>query len=229
MEQQRSLDHLAGELRWASHVLNDCATLARDLDFNKHENVRRIGKALSEIIDIELEIYKVRPDLETRNVKAEWNQPPVKRMQVAIRPATAADEAAVLVLLEELFVPPGVRPEGYTEDRARTGLSWAIEGAGADVLLAFEGERLVGLASVYADIQSIRYGKRCWLQDLVVTSEYRGRKVGRQLLVAATEWARERGCTHLELASGAGRVDAHRFYRREEMSQSYNFQLWIGK
>jgi GNAT superfamily N-acetyltransferase len=97
------------------------------------------------------------------------------------------------------------------------------------VLLAVDGDRAVGLASVYADIQSIRYGKRCWLQDLVVTSEYRSRKVGRQLMTAATEWARERGCTHLELASGAGRTDAHRFYKREGMSQSYNFQLWIGE
>jgi PhnO protein len=46
-------------------------------------------------------------------------------------------------------------------------------------------------------------------------------------LDAATEWARERGCTHLELASGAGRKDAHRFYLREGMAQSYNFSRWI--
>jgi GNAT superfamily N-acetyltransferase len=146
-----------------------------------------------------------------------------------IRPATAADEAAVLALLEELFEPPGSRPPDYTEDRGREGFRAAVRNPDADVLVAMDGDGLVGLASVYADIQSIRYGKRCWLQDLVVTSEYRGRKVGRQLLAAATEWARDRGCTHLELASGAGRLDAHRFYKREGMEQSYNFQLWIGE
>jgi len=47
------------------------------------------------------------------------------------------------------------------------------------------------------------------------------------LLDAATDWARERGCTHLELASGAGRKDAHRFYLREGMSQSFNFYRQI--
>jgi GNAT superfamily N-acetyltransferase len=91
-----------------------------------------------------------------------------------------------------------------------------------------EDEQLVGLASVYSDIQSIRYGKRCWLQDLVVRKDNRGRGVGRQLLDAATEWARAHDCTHLELSSGSGRVDAHRFYEREGMSRSYNFQRWIG-
>ena len=146
-----------------------------------------------------------------------------------IRPATAADEAAVLALLEELFERPGSPPPDYTVERGRTGFRSAVEAADADLLLALNGDRIVGLASVYADIRSIRYGKRCWLQDLVVTSEYRSRKVGQQLLAAATDWARERGCTHLELASGAGRTDAHRFYKREGMSQSYNFQLWIGE
>ena len=78
---------------------------------------------------------------------------------------------------------------------------------------------------MYADFLSIRYGKRCWLQDLVVRREWRARGVGKQLLDAATEWARERGCTHLELGSGIGRIDAHRFYLREGMTQGYTFTL----
>ena len=97
----------------------------------------------------------------------------------------------------------------------------------ADVLLAIEGERVVGLASVYADILSIRYGPRCWLQDLIVTASHRGAGVGAKLIDAASGWARDRGCTHLELSSGDGRKDAHRFYRAQGMSQSYNFTKQI--
>jgi hypothetical protein len=93
---------------------------------------------------------------------------------------TAADEAAVLVLLEELFEPPGAFPRGYTPERGRTGLHAALEQPDADVLLAVDGEQIVGLASVYADIQSIRFGKRCWLQDLVVTKEFRSRGAGQR-------------------------------------------------
>jgi GNAT superfamily N-acetyltransferase len=148
---------------------------------------------------------------------------------IEIRPATSDDETAVLALLEELFEPPGGFPPGYTPERGRLGFRSALAEDDADVLLAVDGDRIVGLASVYADIQSIRFGKRCWLQDLVTTGEYRSRGVGRALLDAATEWARERGCSHLELSSGLGRVDAHRFYEREGMQRgSYTFQRWIG-
>ena len=77
--------------------------------------------------------------------------------------------------------------------------------ADADVLLAVDGDSIVGLASVYIDPPFIRFGKRCWLQDLVVSSSRRSLGIGALLVDAATDWARERGCTHLELASGEGR------------------------
>ena len=142
-----------------------------------------------------------------------------------IRPATAADEAAVLALIEELFEPPGGRPKGYSPERGREGFRHAVQHPEADVLLAVDGDTIVGLASVYADFLSIRYGKRCWLQDLVVTASRRSEGIGALLLAAAADWARERGCTHLELASGAGRRDAHRFYLSQGMAQSMLFTL----
>ena len=43
--------------------------------------------------------------------------------------------------------------------------------------------------------------------------------VGRLLLDAAAAWARERGCSHLQLDSGLGRKDAHRFYLANGMEQ----------
>jgi len=88
-----------------------------------------------------------------------------------------------------------------------------------------DGDTIAGLASVYGDFLSIRYGKRCWLQDLVVTASRRSEGVGALLLTAAADWARERGCTHLELASGAGRRDAHRFYLSRGMTEGKLFTL----
>ncbi len=139
--------------------------------------------------------------------------------ELSIRPAKGADEAAALDLMEELFEPPGVRPEDYTRERARTGFQRYVEDKSGDVLLAEVGGALAGLASVYVDIPSIRFGARCWLEDLVVTSAQRSTGIGRRLLQAATEWARERGCTHLELDSGNARKDAHRFYAGQGMEQ----------
>ena len=149
-------------------------------------------------------------------------------MAIDIRPATLADEAAFLDLLEQLFDAPGAPAPGYTRERGRHGFRWAIEGEHSDVLLALDGHSIVGLASVYRDIESIRYGRRTWLQDLVVDRAVRSGGVGKALLAAAADWARERGCTHLVLSSGLGRKDAHHFYEREGMAAQMNYELWLG-
>ncbi len=125
-------------------------------------------------------------------------------------------------------MPPGRRPHAYTRERGREGFRHAVQQPDCDVLLAVEGAAVVGMASVYVDYLSIRDGWRCWLQDLVVTSIHRGRGIGKALLDAATEWGRAHGCTHLELNSGVGRADAHRFYLREGMTQgSLSFRRMI--
>ena len=145
--------------------------------------------------------------------------------ETAIRTATLEDEAPALGLLEELFEPPGGFPYGYTLERGREGFRHAVSSQDADILLAMDGGMIVGMATVYKDYLSIRDGWRCWLQDLVVTKAHRSRGVGQALLDAASDWARDRGCTHLDLSSGLGRIDAHRFYEREGMQRgSYNFR-----
>ncbi len=132
---------------------------------------------------------------------------------VTIRPAWLEDAETVVALIEELFEPPGRRPRDYTRERAHENLRRYLESPDGDVLLALVGDAVVGLATVYVDLPSIRYGLRCWVEDLVVTSSRRSEGIGRRLIDAAVEWARERGCTHLQLESGHGRKDAHRFYR----------------
>lgn len=132
---------------------------------------------------------------------------------VTIRPASLEDTDTVVALIEELFEPPGRQPPDYTRERAHENFRRYVEGPDGDVLLALAGDTVVGLATVYVDLPSIRYGLRCWVEDLVVTSSQRSGGIGRRLVDAAVEWARERGCTHLQLESGHGRKDAHRFYR----------------
>ena len=149
--------------------------------------------------------------------------------ELSVRPATAADESAALDLIEELFELPGIKPGDYSRARAQVGFQRYVEDKSGDMLLAEADGALVGLASVYVDIPSIRFGTRCWLEDLVVTAAHRSTGVGRRLLEAAIDWARERGCTHLELDSGNARKDAHRFYLAQGMErQSLVFHLPIA-
>lgn len=147
---------------------------------------------------------------------------------LAVRAATHADEEQTLTLLEELFAPPGKPPRDYTRARGAIGFRHAVEAENADILLALDAGTLVGLASVYVDFPSLRFGWRCWLEDLVVTASRRGSGVGRILLKASRDWARAHGCTHLELNSAVTRADAHRFYSANGMVQdSLSFALRV--
>ena len=141
------------------------------------------------------------------------------RGSIDIRLARSEDEEATLDLLEELFEPPGRRPQDYTRARGREGFRHCLQRPDADVLLALESHTVVGLASVYAGTPFMRFGRRCWLEDLVVASSRRSEGIGKRLLETAAEWARKQGCTHLELESGVGRKDAHRFYISNGMEQ----------
>jgi GNAT superfamily N-acetyltransferase len=83
------------------------------------------------------------------------------------------------------------------------------------VLVAAADGRLVGFCTAYQDLHSVRFGYRAWVEDLAVDPERRSQGIGKALLDAAKDWARERGATHLELDSALARTDAHRFYERE--------------
>lgn len=135
---------------------------------------------------------------------------------VEVRAAAADEVDALLAAYEWLFAPPGSRPPQWDERRAAVALGQAIESRDAVVLVAVEPSgKVVGLCTGYQDLHSVRFGYRCWVEDLAVDPDWRSRGIGKRLLDAARDWARERGATHLELDSGEARTDAHRFYERE--------------
>jgi GNAT superfamily N-acetyltransferase len=140
----------------------------------------------------------------------------VRRVAFEVRAARAGEEEAIVPLYEWLFAPPGSRPAAWDERRAVVALRQAVESHDACILVA-EGERgaLIGFLTAYQDLHSVRFGYRAWVEDFAVDPGHRSRGVGKALLDAAKDWARERGATHLELDSAESRVDAHRFYERE--------------
>lgn len=132
-----------------------------------------------------------------------------------IREAGEQEVERVLGMYEWLFAPPGSLPPLWDGERARSAIAEAIAGERSTVLVAEHKSELLGFASAYLDLNSVRYGLRCWVEDLAVSPEHRSAGVGKALLDAARGWARDRGATHLELDSGLAREDAHRFYERE--------------
>jgi GNAT superfamily N-acetyltransferase len=143
--------------------------------------------------------------------------------------AARPDEAAGLVgTYDWLFAPPGSRPPQWDPARAEARLGAAIAADDAEVFVADADGAVVGVCTVYVEFESVRFGRRAWVEDLAVHADHRSAGHGKALLDAAKQWARERGATHLELDSGETRVDAHRFYEREQpswRSVSYGWEL----
>src|SRR4051812_46419635 len=143
-----------------------------------------------------------------------------------VREAVPAEVERVLGMYEWLFAPPGSVPPRWDADRARAAIAGAIEDPEAAVLVAEHRGELVGLCTAYLDLNSVRFGPRCWVEDLAVGAENRSEGVGKALLDAAKDWARQRGASHLELDSGDARADAHRFYEREAPSWTSRCFAW---
>jgi GNAT superfamily N-acetyltransferase len=145
-----------------------------------------------------------------------------------IREALPGEVERVLSMYEWLFAPPGSVPPRWDPDRARHAIADAIADPSTALLVAEHRGELLGLCTAYLDLTSVRYGSRCWVEDLAVSPGHRSEGVGGELLDAAEDWARARGATHLELDTGLAREDAQRFYRRREpdtVGYSYSWQL----
>ena len=143
-----------------------------------------------------------------------------------IREAQPEEVERVLGMYEWLFAPPGSVPPRWDPVQARAAIADAIADRSAAVLVAEHRGELLGLCTAYLDLNSIRFGPRCWVEDLVVSPERRSHGVGRALLDRAKEWARELGASHLELDSADARADAHRFYEREGPSWTSRCFAW---
>jgi GNAT superfamily N-acetyltransferase len=141
-----------------------------------------------------------------------------------IREAAIEEAPRIVPMYEWLFEPPGYRPDAWDPPRAERALKEAIEAYESAVFVAEEAGEFVGLCTAYLELNSVRYGQRCWIEDLVVDPGRRSQGTGGALLDAAGDWARERGATHLELDTGLARADAQRFYeRREPVTKSYSY------
>ena len=142
----------------------------------------------------------------------------------AIRKAQPGEEEKLLAMYEWLFAPPGIRPTQWDPDRSRPRIREAIDSSRATILVAEDRGALIAFCTAYLELNSVRFGQRCWVEDLAVDPRERSRGVGTALLAATKDWARSAGATHLELDSGLARVDAHRFYEREGGTrQSFTF------
>lgn len=133
-------------------------------------------------------------------------------MAIEIRDASPADAAGLVPLIAALgheataaeLEARLVRYQGLATDR---------------ILVAQDGDLLVGLVATHRAPTLHRRGDSGRVAALAVLPSHQGTGIGRRLLAAAEALLRDAGCAHLELTSGSHRTGAHRFYQR---------QGWVG-
>ncbi len=146
------------------------------------------------------------------------HQPPVR-----IRPATEADLPAIHALVYELAVyeksPESVTttPAEYLED-FRNGLFQSH-------VAELDG-KVVGMALYFMAYSTWR-GKMLYLDDLVVSEQYRRHGIGQLLFDAVLEEGRRRGCRLVKWQVLDWNTPALDFYRKNEAVIETDW--WNGK
>jgi hypothetical protein len=74
MDALPNLANLDSKLREILIGLEESGRMIRDLDFNVSENVHRIAEAVSSVHQIQVDIYKMRPDLAPPSTKPDWGR-----------------------------------------------------------------------------------------------------------------------------------------------------------
>ena len=95
-------------------------------------------------------------------------------------------------------------------------------------LAYIEANNKVSAVAGYRYLETLAWGKFLYVDDLITDATSRSHGLGKQLLNWLMDEAKKQDCQQLHLDSGVQRLDAHRFYQRENLSfssQHYAIEL----
>ena len=118
-----------------------------------------------------------------------------------IREAVPGEVERVLGMYEWLFAPPGSVPPHWDPGRARSAIADAIADPESAVLVAEHRGELLGLCTAYLDLELCSLRAALLGRGSGREPRHRSQGVGKDLLDAAKDWARDRGATHLDLTA----------------------------
>jgi GNAT superfamily N-acetyltransferase len=122
-----------------------------------------------------------------------------------LREAKPADAARLVELIDELG-------HAIDEKQLRKNLA-GLKKVGETPLVATLDREVVGLVGMHRTVTIHRDAPLGRITILVVTKAAQGTNVGRQLVEAAEDWCRKKGCKLVEVTSNDRRAEAHAFYR----------------
>jgi len=126
---------------------------------------------------------------------------------IKVRDARETDAPAIARLLGELGYPS-------TAEQVGERLAYWFGDPYSRILVADSADGLAGSMSLHAIPFLEKTGRMTRIESLVVKDGIRGGGVGRLLVSAGEDLARQWGCITMEVTSSRQRDDAHAFYKR---------------
>ncbi|MDX1968330.1 MAG: GNAT family N-acetyltransferase [Planctomycetaceae bacterium] len=128
--------------------------------------------------------------------------------------ADPADDAAIVEILDAYAAGPMGQGRPLSDDVRRQLVAGLNAHPTAFVLLACVAGRPVGLAVCFEGFSTFAAKPLINVHDLAVLPEFRNQGLGRQLLEAVADVARERGCCKVTLEVRGDNESAKRLYER---------------
>ncbi|MGM0805919.1 MAG: GNAT family N-acetyltransferase [Bacillota bacterium] len=126
--------------------------------------------------------------------------------EVILREARYDDSYELSYLMGELGYP--TKSEEMTER-----LETLLPNPAYACFVACVNDQVIGMIGLAKGIYFEKNGCYARITALVVSEEFRGNGIGKELVRYGEEWAKEQGCTAILLNSGKQRTDTHEFYR----------------
>jgi ribosomal protein S18 acetylase RimI-like enzyme len=138
----------------------------------------------------------------------------VNQIDISFRQAETRDLPDIVRMLADDFL--GSQRERYEDPLPASYLSafHQIESDPNNELIVAETDgRVVGTMQItFTPSISFQGGMRATVESVRVDELFRGRGIGREMMLWAMTRARSRGCISMQLTTNISRTDAHRFY-----------------
>ena len=131
--------------------------------------------------------------------------------KVIIRKANSNDIQVMTALLAELFTIEN--DFNIDKDKQLRGLELLFQSQDSIIFVAETFERVIGMISMQSMISTVMGGYVGLIEDMIVTSEFRGQGIGKQLLTMMIEESIRLGYTRLTLGADLRNIPAISFYK----------------
>lgn len=139
-------------------------------------------------------------------------------MKLIIRKAELKDINQMCGLLYQLF---SIEEDFvFDEKKQSAGLEMMINNKDSVVLVACDGERVIGMVTMQKLISTAQGAEVGLIEDMIVTEEYRGMSSGSELLKSICRIAEGNGLKRIQLLADKNNISAKIFYKKNKWSET---------